>query len=288
MRAVLPALLAAAAVAVLLGWPAPSRPVWPRPRPSPPVLAGLLGGPRPPGGPDSGDCSRAGPLPGWLPPTVAGLALLMVGGPAAAAIGVALAVAGHRAWLRRADRRRREAERSGAAEALAVLASELRAGRPADLALDAAATVAAGPLAATLRSAAGASRFGAEPAAVLRGGAGRSAVPEVLRGLAACWQVCSATGSSLATAVDRLAEAVRADRAQRAAVEAELAGPRATAALLAVLPLAGLALAAGLGADPLHVLLHTPFGAGCLLVGVGLDLLGLWWTGRLVAAAGGC
>jgi hypothetical protein len=25
----------------------------------------------------------------------------------------------------------------------------------------------------------------------------------------------------------------------------------------------------------------------CLVTGIGLDLLGVWWTGRMVAAAGG-
>jgi tight adherence protein B len=268
MSSALPALLWAAAVAVLLGLPEPSRSLPAPARPRVPGAGGRVD------------------LPGWAAPAVVGAGLLVVGGPVAAAVGAAVSVAGRRAWVQRADGRRREAERGAAAEALAVLASELRAGRPSDLALDAAATVAEGALAATLSSAASASRFGAEPAAALRSGAEESAVPEVLRGLGACWQVCSATGSSLATAVDRLAEALRAAQAQRASVEAELAGPRATAVLLAVLPVFGLALAAGLGAHPLRVLLHTPLGATCLAVGVGLDLVGLWWTGRLVAAAG--
>jgi tight adherence protein B len=188
--------------------------------------------------------------------------------------------------LRQASRDR-ERERAGAAEALAVLASELRAGRmPAD-ALGAAAGVATGALSGTLSAAATGATFGADPGGALLRAAEGSAVPEMLRGLAACWQVCSATGSSLAAAVDRLADALRAERAQRLAVEAELAGPRATAGLLALLPAAGVALAAGLGARPVHVLLHTALGLACLSVGIGLDLLGLWWTGRIVAAAGG-
>ena len=80
---------------------------------------------------------------------------------------------------------------------------------------------------------------------------------------------------------------LRAEQAQRRAVQAELAGPRATAGMLAILPLAGLVLAAGLGADPLHVLLETPVGWVCLVAGLGLDGLGLLWTGRLVTRAGG-
>jgi tight adherence protein B len=112
-------------------------------------------------------------------------------------------------------------------------------------------------------------------------------VPEVLRALAACWTVCAGSGSGLAAAVERLEEGLRAEQSQRRAVDAELAGPRATAGLLAVLPAGGLLLAAGLGADPLSVLLTTPVGLLCLTAGLALDAVGLWWTGRLVAAAGG-
>ena len=112
-------------------------------------------------------------------------------------------------------------------------------------------------------------------------------MPEVLRALGACWTVCAGSGAGLASAVERLEEGLRADAAQRRAVDAELAGPRATAGLLAVLPAGGLLLAAGLGADPLRVLLTTPVGLLCLTVGLALDGLGLWWTGRLVASAGG-
>ena len=112
-------------------------------------------------------------------------------------------------------------------------------------------------------------------------------MPEVLRALAACWTVCAASGSGLATAVEQLGEGLRADQERRRAVEAELAGPRATAGLLAVLPVAGLLLATGLGADPAGVLLHTPLGLACLTGGLLLDGLGLLWTGRMVARAGG-
>jgi len=112
-------------------------------------------------------------------------------------------------------------------------------------------------------------------------------VPEVLRALAACWTVCAGSGSGLAVAVERLEEGLRAEQAQRRAVDGELAGPRATAGLLAVLPAGGVLLAVGLGADPLSVLFTTPLGLTCLAVGLGLDALGLWWTGRLVAGAGG-
>jgi tight adherence protein B len=97
--------------------------------------------------------------------------------------------------------------------------------------------------------------------------------------------VCSSAGSGLAAGIDRLQEGLRAAESQRRAVDAELAGPRATAGLLAVLPVAGLGLAAALGAHPVQVLLHTRFGLYCLLLGLGLDAAGVMWTRRLVASA---
>jgi tight adherence protein B len=196
------------------------------------------------------------------------------------------AAAGARLRRARALSAARRDERARAVEACAALAGELRAGRaPADT-LDAAADLGTGPFAVALRTAAGAVRLGGDAAPSLRASPD-CAVPEVLRALAACWSVCAGSGGGLAAAVERLEEGLRAEQAQRRAVDAELAGPRATAGLLAVLPAGGLLLAAGLGADPLSVLLTTPVGLLCLTVGLGLDALGLWWTGRLVASAGG-
>lgn len=259
-----PAALAGAAAAVAVGLPVP-RQVLPRPQ------------------------SAARPwrrLPALLP-VAAGVAGLVLSGLVGAALAVVLAVVVRRSLALRAARAARAEERAGAAEALAVLAAELRAGRAPEDALDRAARVAAGPARQALAGAAAAARVGGVPQDVLRRAAEGSAVPELLRGLAACWQVCQGTGSSLAVAVDRLEEALHDEAVRRDAVESELAGPRATAALLASLPAVGILLAAVLGARPLHVLLHTPLGAGCLAAGVALDLAGLWWTGRIVAAAGG-
>jgi tight adherence protein B len=179
-----------------------------------------------------------------------------------------------------------EQERSRSVEACAVLSGELRAGRPPAPALEAAASVACGPTATALRAAASAAALGGDVPATLTGASADSAVPELLRGLAACWAVCAATGSGLAAAVERLGEAERAAAEQRRAVEVELAGPRASARMLALLPLVGLLMAAGLGAAPLAFLIGSFPGRVCLVLGVGLEVVGLRWTGRLAARAG--
>lgn len=108
---------------------------------------------------------------------------------------------------------------------------------------------------------------------------------EGLRLVAACWRIGAERGGTLATVLDGLASALRDEEAQRQEVAAQLAGPRATARLLAGLPLLGLGMAAALGTNPFAFLLGTLPGAACLTVGVALDAAGLLWTHRLARAA---
>jgi tight adherence protein B len=104
--------------------------------------------------------------------------------------------------------------------------------------------------------------------------------------LAAGFQVCEDSGASLATVLARLAAMAADDRRRRDEVAVALAGPRSSAVLLAGLPALGVLAGAGIGASPLPFLLQTPAGQLCLLLGVGLDVLGAWWVARLAASAG--
>ncbi|POM26483.1 Bacterial type II secretion system protein F domain protein [Actinomadura rubteroloni] len=108
---------------------------------------------------------------------------------------------------------------------------------------------------------------------------------EGLRLLAACWRIGAERGGTLGSVLDGLAKALRDELAQRREVATQLAGPRATARLLAALPLLGLAMAAGMGADPLGFLFGSLPGGACLVLGVSLDAAGLWWTRRLARGA---
>ena len=108
---------------------------------------------------------------------------------------------------------------------------------------------------------------------------------EGLRLLEACLRVGSERGGTLATVLDGLAAALRDEEAQRQDVSVQLAGPRATARLLAVLPLLGIGMAAALGADPLSFLCGSLPGLACLIAGVALDIAGVYWTTRLARAA---
>jgi tight adherence protein B len=148
------------------------------------------------------------------------------------------------------ERRRRDAE---LVESVGALAADLRAGRqPADV-------MAADRQPPHLRSAA----------------------------VAAVWAVSERSGAPAAAVLDRVEQDLRARERQHREVAAQLAGARSTAALLAVLPLLGIGLGAAMGARPLHVLLGTGRGQVALLVGAGLDALGLLWTARIVKSAGG-
>ncbi len=192
--------------------------------------------------------------------------------PAGLTVGV-LAAAGSVAWGRTRRRHRAAAAAAATVEVVFALAAELRAGRPPAAAL-AVAAGAGGPLAGPLGESAAAVGAGAVASAELRRlaeipGCGAFAA------VAAAWEVTEQVGGPVADVLDRVGHALDDDDQHARSVAALLAGPRATMMMLAVLPLAGIALAQSLGAQPLRLLLHQPVGWGLLAAATGLDLLGL-------------
>ncbi|MPZ12782.1 MAG: hypothetical protein GEU89_21695, partial [Kiloniellaceae bacterium] len=81
----------------------------------------------------------------------------------------------------------------------------------------------------------------------------------------------------LAVVLDRVSAALRAEQACADEVSASLGPPRATARLLAVLPVMGLVLGVGIGGDPVAFLFGTAPGNVCLALGCALALTGVWW-----------
>ncbi len=59
---------------------------------------------------------------------------------------------------------------------------------------------------------------------------------------------------------------------------AELAGSRSTTVVLALLPLAGMAMGELVGARPFQTLVGTGWGGGCLLAALALTGIGVAWT----------
>lgn len=178
----------------------------------------------------------------------------------------------------RARRTLRHRRRMSVIELCDAMAAELAAGRTPDEAFTAATTVLDPDVSKELLNAPH-PPFDHLAELATRPGA------EGLRLLAACWQVGAERGGALATVLDGLATALRDEEAQRQEVAVQLAAPRATARVLAFLPLLGLAMAAVLGAHPLSFLCGTIPGLACLITGTALNLTGLYWTRRLAKSA---
>ena len=214
----------------------------------------------------------------------AGIVLALLGMSVLPLLAGALGVPALRK-VRMARTAQRDRERNGEAviALCAALAGEVRAGRQPGEALRHAAQDSGG-LGGARAAVLAAARFGGDvPGALTEAARGPGA--EGLLGLAACWRVAVDRGAGLAAGLDRLEAALRAERDQRADLRAQLAGARSTAVMLAGLPVLGLLLGTALGADPLHVVLHTGPGLMCLLVGAVLEGAGLWWALRIVRGA---
>ncbi len=176
-------------------------------------------------------------------------------------------------------RARRLARRSQVVGLCDALVAELQSGQLPASAL--AAVVDDWP---ELRTAGDCARLGGDVPAALRALAVRPG-GEPLTAVAAGWQVAHSSGAGLAELLERLSGALRDDDEVRREVAATLGPPRATARMLAGLPLAGIGLGVAIGADPVAVLTGSLFGSICLAVGAALALAGLFWVEHIVDGA---
>lgn len=109
--------------------------------------------------------------------------------------------------------------------------------------------------------------------------------PEVAGRLRSAWAMSVARGVPLAAVMS----ACIADLDDRAALQRlraqQVAGPAVSGYVLAALPVAGIAMGAGMGSHPVAVLLGSTLGGVLLVLGVGLCCAGLLWAGRIVRGA---
>jgi tight adherence protein B len=215
---------------------------------------------------------RLGPVPAAVVAAAVGAALST---PVVAALAAGCAALAARTWR---ARRRATREEDGLRALIAVLgafAADLRAGRPLEAAAASAARGAGDDhgqaLLRAVRTAAGPGSAAAGPE------------PDALRRLSAAVALSARTGASLADVVTALEDDLRARQRHRLELRSALAAPRASAGLLAGLPVLGVAMGSGVGADPWHVLTGTGTGQVLLVVGVGLEVAGMVWSNRLVA-----
>lgn len=103
--------------------------------------------------------------------------------------------------------------------------------------------------------------------------------------VALAWRVSERSGVPLGVLLARVRTDLADQRATDREVSAAVAGPQASATVLALLPLLGVALGSAMGGRPIAVLFDTPAGRLLLCAGVALDALGVWWTMRLIASA---
>lgn len=242
-----------------------------------------LGGPRPAGRLGTG-ATRRRPL--W--PLVIAVAAV-VGVAAADRVGVVASLSAVAMTAARVLQTRREAAAAGhraaaTAAFLGHLVTNLRAGSSLADATDRAAghlppSTPAG-LRRDIRRGVAAARSGGSPDRVL----GQAESPE-LREVGALWQLATTRGLPVAELLSRARD--RIDNAQRhkAATRAALAGPQATAVVLATLPLAGVAMGTAMGANPLGVLLGDAFGGWLLLAGTVLVCVGFLTSEYIIGRA---
>ena len=106
-----------------------------------------------------------------------------------------------------------------------------------------------------------------------------------VRAVVAGSKVAFETGAPFAEVLEDLADAVAADTELEGDLEAALAGPRATARVLSLLPLLGMVVGTAMGAQPWRVLLDGGVGSALAVAGLGLVAAGRAWVAALVRRA---
>jgi len=210
-------------------------------------------------------------------------ALGLLVGPAAAVVGSAVLIgvgAATRLAGLAARTRAEHATRAEVANACSVIANQVRVGR-----IPAEALALAAEDAPVLAVSSRVQRGGGDVVAALLNQADTPGC-QGLRDLARAWQVGTTTGAPMADLLDQVAKALRADQSVERTVAAELAGPRATGQVMAVLPLCGIGLGYLLGGDPLRFLIGGPLGWACLVGGAGLAACGVLWIEWLARQVG--
>jgi tight adherence protein B len=221
----------------------------------------------------------------WLGAAVAGATFgAAVAGPIGLLVGAVGGPLGVEGWLGR----RREALAASAEIQLrdfaVALAAAVRAGLSIRLALVEAARDVDYPLGPVIAAVVRDLESGRPIDAALERIATELDLPDA-RLLVTSLAVHRRTGGQLPVLLDELSDVVGQRVDARRGSRALTAQGRASGAVLAVLPVAFVALLSGTGGDGLGAFYRTPLGAGLLLMGVLLDAAGFVWIRRIVGRA---
>lgn len=228
-----------------------------------------------------------GPSRGWRVATAAVVVVTAGLLPMSVSVAVGVLTVATMLRIRRSNRRRRAAaEAQGMADALEVLVAELRTGVHPVRAFGSAAADTTGPVATALSTVAARASLGADVARGLSNAGAGSAVGAEWNRLALSWRLAVDNGLPVSV----MMRATQMDIVERqrfsSRVQASLAGARATATILAGLPLLGLALGEVIGADPVAFLAGDGIGGGFLVAGTVLACCGLHWADRITDRVG--
>lgn len=181
---------------------------------------------------------------------------------------------------------RRAALDAALAELVAAIAAPLRAGVAPSVALAAAAPSctqdpALGPL---LRDLVEATSTGTSAAAVwLRHAESHGSAD--LHFVGQAWGLSELTGAPLADALASGEEVLRARARGRERVASAAAGPRASMAVLCLLPASGPVVGAAVGVDPRSLYFSSPVATASLVLGLVLAAGAWWWSRRILGRA---
>ncbi|ROZ98558.1 type II secretion system F family protein [Gordonia sp. OPL2] len=234
--------------------------------------------------------SEAGPsIRPWRPgallaaPIVVGAAF---GAPAGIATVLVCATVASR-WRHSARARMRERETADLLLALSVMIAELSVGAPPARACASAAAELDGtrpgsPVSVGLATMAARAELGGE---VIAEDATNGELSWRRVGIA--WQLADRHGLPMVELLTSTRADLLARRQFAARTRAGLAGPRATATVLAGLPVIGVLLGEMMGAHPLAILTGGGLGGVLLVVGTALSVAGLMWSERITDRVAG-
>lgn len=217
----------------------------------------------------------------WL---VMAVPLIVVLTKGAAVVGAGAMILGLVVWkllmLRR--RKARTAAAESTAKVLGSLVSAMRAGASPHDAVDRIADNPPPELAEICATAAHRSAAGVSPGNLF------AQAPDPFTDLQSAgklWLTAERRGIPVAGLLEYMQHRIDAHLRHARASRAALQGPQATAVILAILPLAGIAMGAAMGANPWHFFTSTSLGGIFLLVGTALACGGFIWVDRIIAGA---